>query len=92
MGGRFVENRHVVFFWKVPGKGACDVLLEWTLERTQDVWKGYKCNLSDSWAMLSGIGSPCHSLLINVCHYLTERKAPKSFWWCSGGSLMLPRI
>jgi hypothetical protein len=35
VGGCFAENRHVVFFWKLPGKGACDVLLEWMLERTR---------------------------------------------------------
>ena len=34
---RFAENRHVVYFWKLPGKRACDVLFEKTLERTCDV-------------------------------------------------------
>jgi hypothetical protein len=34
MRGCFAENRHMVFFWKLPGKRACDVLLEWILERT----------------------------------------------------------
>jgi hypothetical protein len=48
MRGCFVENRHVVFFWKIPGKGACDVLLEQTLERTCDVWKQFKYNPIDS--------------------------------------------
>lgn len=33
----FAENRHVVFFWKQPGKWVCDVLLKWILERTHDV-------------------------------------------------------
>ena len=28
----FAEIRHAVFFWKLPGERACDVLLEWTLE------------------------------------------------------------
>lgn len=28
------------FFWKLRGKGACDVLLEQILERTREVWKG----------------------------------------------------
>ena len=36
LGGCFAENRHVVFFWKQPGKRACDVLLEQTLEKTRD--------------------------------------------------------
>jgi hypothetical protein len=42
VGGCFAENRHMVLFWKQPGKIVCDVSLEWTLERTHDVWKGYK--------------------------------------------------
>jgi hypothetical protein len=36
------------FFWKLPGKGAHDVLLERMFERAHDVWKGYKCNPTDS--------------------------------------------
>ena len=28
-----------MFFWKLTGKGACDILLEQTLERTHVVWK-----------------------------------------------------
>lgn len=44
MGGRFVKNRHVVIFWRQPGKGACDALLEQMLEKTTDVWEGYKHN------------------------------------------------
>jgi hypothetical protein len=39
----------VVFFWKLPGKGECDVLLEQTLERTCDVGKEYKYNPTDNW-------------------------------------------
>jgi hypothetical protein len=34
MRGCFAENRHVVFLCKLPGERACDVLLEYTLERT----------------------------------------------------------
>ena len=37
-------DKHMVFFWKLPRERACDVLLEWMLERTHDVWKEYKCN------------------------------------------------
>jgi len=37
VGGCFADNRHMMFFWKLPGKEACDVLLERTLERTCDV-------------------------------------------------------
>ena len=40
MRGCFAENRHVVFFWKLSGERACDVLLEQMLERACDVWKG----------------------------------------------------
>lgn len=34
--GYFDENRHVVFFWKLPRKRACDVLIQQTPERTKD--------------------------------------------------------
>lgn len=37
VGRGFVESIHVEFFWKLPGKRACDVLLEQRLERTCDV-------------------------------------------------------
>ena len=37
--GCFSENRHVVFFRKLPGKRACDVFPGVRLERTCDVWK-----------------------------------------------------
>jgi hypothetical protein len=33
VGGCFAEDRHVVFFWKLSIKGACNVLLELILER-----------------------------------------------------------
>ena len=61
-GGCFAEKGHMVFFWMLPGKRAWDVLLEQTLEKTRDVWKGYKYNPADS-GQQCGIGSPCHSLL-----------------------------
>jgi hypothetical protein len=32
MSGYFAESRHVVFLWKLPGKRACDILLEFILE------------------------------------------------------------
>ena len=78
------------FFWKQPGKRACDVFLECMLERTHDVWKGFNYNPTDGgqcgvgtpyhlagqpWALLMlvlttlyGIGLPCPSLLVIVCH------------------------
>jgi hypothetical protein len=31
--------------------------------------------------MLDGIGIPCHSLVVIVCHDFIERNAPKNFWW-----------
>jgi hypothetical protein len=44
MGRYFTENKCVVvfyfYFWKLSGKGECDALLEWMLERARDVWKG----------------------------------------------------
>lgn len=46
--GRFAENRHVVDFWKLPMKRPWDVLLDWTLGRTRDVWEGSDCNPTDS--------------------------------------------
>jgi hypothetical protein len=42
VGGYIAEDRHVMFFWKQPGKkGACNVFLEQMLKRKWDVWKGY---------------------------------------------------
>jgi hypothetical protein len=38
----FARNRHMMFFWRQPGKRTCDILLEWMLKRTHDVWKRYK--------------------------------------------------
>ena len=101
MGGCLAENRHVVFLWKLPGKGAWDVWLEQTLERTRDVYKGYKYNPTDS-GWHCGIGSSCHSLLIfansAVWYYFAspslliivhcdfvERNTPKNFLWYSSG-------
>jgi hypothetical protein len=80
MGGCFAEKRHVVFFRRQPGKGACDVLLEWVLERTHDFWKGYKYNSTDS-------GRPCvvlvHlvTLLILICHDIIERTKELLKWF-----------
>lgn len=44
MGGCIARNRHVVHFWRQPGKGQGHVLLKQMLERTIDVWKEYKHN------------------------------------------------
>jgi hypothetical protein len=41
MRGCSAENR-LVIFWKLPGKGACDVLLEHIFKGAHDVWKGSK--------------------------------------------------
>jgi hypothetical protein len=49
--------------WKKKGGGSCDVLLEQTLERTRDVWKGYKDNPADC-GKCSGTGSSYNSLLV----------------------------
>jgi hypothetical protein len=74
-------NRDMVFFWKQPGQRACDVLLEQLLERTYDVWKGYKCNPTDRWTMLDDIGMPYHFLLVinGLC-------------WCWSSLMMLGGI
>lgn len=40
------------------------------------------------WSLLTrlyGIGLPCHTLLVIVCHDFIERNTPKNLWWrCSG--------
>ena len=72
----FAENRHVVFFWKLPGKRACDVLLEQMLERTHDVWKGYKYNPTDS--------GPCCVTLIwhaTLCWFSLGFADAGLHWW-----------
>jgi len=70
VGGCFAENRHVVFFWKLPEgeKGGCGVLLEQMLERTRDVWKGYKYNPTDRQrTMQTADGALALVLLATLC-------------------------
>lgn len=86
--GCVAKNGHRMFFWKQPRKRACDVLLECMLERTYSIWKGS----TRQWSTLYGIGSPCHSLLVIVCHDFIEKNAPKYFWWCSGGFFLLLQL
>jgi hypothetical protein len=59
--GCLAENRHVVFFWKLPenkttttkkNKQIYDILLEWMLERRHDIWKGYKYTPTDSMVLV----------------------------------------
>jgi hypothetical protein len=47
VAGWFAENRHVVLFWKLPGKRECDILLEWMFERTCDAYKSHKYSPTD---------------------------------------------
>jgi hypothetical protein len=47
MGRYFVENRHMVVFLGVFWKRGI-ILLDQMLERTLDVWKGYKYHPTDS--------------------------------------------
>ena len=47
-GRCFADNRHIIFFLKLPGNRAGDVLLEWMLEKTCDVWKGCESNPTNS--------------------------------------------
>lgn len=58
----------MVFFWELPGKGACDVSLEQMSERTRDVWHEYKYNPTNN-GRQCGIGSLYHSLLV-FCGFL----------------------
>jgi hypothetical protein len=56
----------MVFFWGQPGKTARDIFLEWMLERTRDVWKGYKHSPTDSgrcWVALVHLAILCWSSL-----------------------------
>ena len=48
MRGCFAENRHVVFFWKLPGSRACNVWLKCTLERSVMFGKSLKYNPTDN--------------------------------------------
>jgi hypothetical protein len=52
----------MVFFWKLPGKKACDILLECMLERTHGIWKGYNYKITDI-GLHCGFGLSCPSLL-----------------------------
>ena len=57
-----LRTEQIYGVWKLSGKRAWDVLLEWMLERTCDVQKESKYNLTDS-GWHCGIGLPCWSLL-----------------------------
>ena len=57
---------HMVFFWKLSGKRACDVLLEKMLKRICFVWKVYKYNPVDRGSRcmaLAYLATLCWSLL-----------------------------
>lgn len=80
----FAEDRHVVLFWRQPGKEAWDVLLEQMLERTRDIWKGYKDNqwtVDDArwyWFTLPFfVGNHLSWLYREKC----TRKLLVVFWW-----------
>lgn len=68
-GGYFAEIRHGVFFWKLPGKTAYDVLVQLILEKACNIWKVCKYNptvdtIMWHWftlhSMLVFIGFCCH--------------------------------
>jgi hypothetical protein len=87
VGECFAENRHMVFFWKLSEKGACDVLLERTLKKTHDVWKGYKYNPTDRchcWVVLVQPGHLCWSALSFTDAGLR--------WWCFVVLVRLPTL
>ena len=75
MGRCFIENRYVVFFWKQPGKGACDIFLEQTLARSSDVWKESKWNPINSERLLLH----CDALQCFTGLHFVERNVPKDF-------------
>lgn len=82
-----------VFFWKVSGVRAGDVLLEWMLEMTIDVWKEYKYSPIDGmtlwhWFVLL-VFVDASLILIFACHDFIERSAPKNFWRCFGCFLLI---
>lgn len=64
--GLFCWGRCIMFFWKQTGKRVSDCFLEQMLERTKDVWKGFKYNPTNS-----GIHLSCYSLLLflGLCWY-----------------------
>lgn len=79
--GCFGWSRHVMFFRKLPGKGACDILLEQTFERTHDVWRGYKCKPTDSGqncVILVHLATLCWFHLSWLC---TEKELLAGFLW-----------
>ena len=59
MRGCYAENRHMVFFWKLPGKRACNV---W-LERKCDVWKSITQQRVNDTLALVCLATLCWSLL-----------------------------
>lgn len=61
MRGCFSENRHMMFFWKLPSEKACEVLLERVLERRCDVW--IRFNSTDSAVVSICLATLCWSLL-----------------------------
>lgn len=74
------------FFWKLPGEMPCDILLEWTLERTHGVWK-VEHNLQRilflRWFSLQHFADFHWGKFI-------EGNAPKNFSWYSG--FLLPLV
>jgi hypothetical protein len=42
---------------------ACDVLLEWVLERTHGVWKGYECKLTED----NALALVCLAFFTDLC-------------------------
>jgi hypothetical protein len=56
----------VGLFWKLPDKRACDVFLQWRLERTHNVRRGCK------YSPTTVDGSSCHSLLVFLWAFLSS--------------------
>lgn len=69
--------------WCFSGTKACDVFLEWILERTHGIWKMYanSVTVEDAvWYWFTFL-----LLLIVVCSDAVKRKSPKNFCWCISG-------
>ena len=68
----FRENRHVMLFWRQPGKGLCDALLEQLLERALMSGKGISItqqtvdNALRYWYSLPFFAGHCWALLMLV--------------------------
>jgi len=64
MRGCFVENRRMLFFWKLSWKRSCNVLLKQTLEREHVMFTKSINTTPQTMRERSCIGSPCNALMV----------------------------